>query len=126
MIRSSMIYSGVTLISRFAGFFRDLAISYRLGASATFAADAYNAAFAFPNLFRRIFAEGAFASAFVPAYAKSLEQDGEEVADILAADAMATLAAATCPFDAAPACTGALLAGVSDSTLASARSFDFV
>ena len=95
MIRSSMIYSGLTLVSRFMGFFRDLAISYRLGASATFAADAYNAAFAFPNLFRRIFAEGAFASAFIPAYAKSLEQDGEEVADILAADAMATLAAAT-------------------------------
>ncbi len=95
MIRSSMIYSGVTLLSRFMGFFRDLAISYRLGASATFAADAYNAAFAFPNLFRRIFAEGAFASAFIPAYAKSLEQDGEEVADTLAADAMATLAAAT-------------------------------
>lgn len=95
MIRSSMIYSGLTLISRFMGFFRDLAISYRLGASATFAADAYNAAFAFPNLFRRIFAEGAFASAFIPAYAKSLEKDGEEVADLLAADAMATLAAAT-------------------------------
>jgi putative peptidoglycan lipid II flippase len=95
MIRSSMIYSSLTLVSRFMGFFRDLAISYRLGASATFAADAYNAAFAFPNLFRRIFAEGAFASAFIPAYAKSLEQDGEEVADVLAADAMATLAAAT-------------------------------
>jgi len=95
MIRSSMIYSGLTLLSRFMGFFRDLAISYRLGASATFAADAYNAAFAFPNLFRRIFAEGAFASAFIPAYAKSLEKDGEEVADVLAADAMATLAAAT-------------------------------
>jgi putative peptidoglycan lipid II flippase len=95
MIRSSMIYSGLTLVSRFMGFFRDLALSYRLGASATFAADAYNAAFAFPNLFRRIFAEGAFSSAFIPAYAKSLEQDGEETADILAADAMATLAAAT-------------------------------
>jgi len=95
MIRSSMIYSGLTLVSRFMGFFRDLAISYRLGASATFAADAYNAAFAFPNLFRRIFAEGAFASAFIPAYAKSLEKDGEEIADVLAADAMATLAAAT-------------------------------
>jgi putative peptidoglycan lipid II flippase len=95
MIRSSMIYSGLTLVSRFMGFFRDLAISYRLGASATFAADAYNAAFAFPNLFRRIFAEGAFASAFIPAYAKALEKDGEEVADVLAADAMATLAAAT-------------------------------
>src|SRR5262249_22675560 len=65
------------------------------GASAPMAASAYNAAFACPNLFRRIFAEGAFASAFVPAYSRSLEQDGEETADVLAADAMATLAAAT-------------------------------
>ena len=95
MIRSSMIMSGFTLISRIMGFVRDLAITYFMGASATIAADAYNAAFAFPNLFRRIFAEGAFSSAFVPAYARSLEQDGEEVADVLAADAMATLAAAT-------------------------------
>ncbi|WP_367576001.1 murein biosynthesis integral membrane protein MurJ [Phenylobacterium montanum] len=95
MIRSSMIYSGLTLVSRVMGFARDLAITYRMGASATFAADAFNTAFAFPNLFRRIFAEGAFAAAFVPAYARSLERDGEEVADILAADAMATLAAAT-------------------------------
>src|SRR5580658_861299 len=95
MIRSSMIISGFTLISRVMGFIRDLAVTYFMGASATIAADAYNAAFAFPNLFRRIFAEGAFSSAFVPAYARSLEQDGEEVADVLAADAMATLAAAT-------------------------------
>jgi putative peptidoglycan lipid II flippase len=95
LIRSSMIYSGLTLISRFMGLARDLVISARLGASGTIEADAYNTAFAFPNLFRRIFAEGAFASAFVPAYSKSLERDGEEVADILAADAMATLAAAT-------------------------------
>ena len=95
MIRSSMIFSGLTLVSRVMGFVRDLAISYRMGASATFAADAFNAAFAFPNLFRRIFAEGAFAAAFVPAYSRALERDGEEKADILAADAMATLAAAT-------------------------------
>jgi putative peptidoglycan lipid II flippase len=95
MIRSSMLISSFTLISRILGFVRDLAVTYYMGASATIAADAYNAAFSFPNLFRRIFAEGAFASAFVPAYARSLEQDGEEVADVLAADAMATLAAAT-------------------------------
>jgi putative peptidoglycan lipid II flippase len=95
LLKSSMIYSGLTLISRFMGFARDLAVSYRMGASATPAADAYNAALAFPNLFRRFFAEGAFAAAFVPAYAKSLQTDGEEVADILAADAMASLAAAT-------------------------------
>ena len=95
MVRSSMIYSAFTLISRMMGFARDLAVTYYMGASATFAADAYNAAFSFPNLFRRIFAEGAFAAAFVPAYSKSLTQDGEEIADTLAADAMATLAAAT-------------------------------
>ena len=95
LIRSSMIYSGVTLLSRPLGFLRDLAIAYTMGASATFAADAFNTAFAFPNLFRRIFAEGAFAAAFVPAYSRALEQDGEEKADILAADAMALLAAMT-------------------------------
>jgi putative peptidoglycan lipid II flippase len=95
LIRSSMVYSGVTMLSRPLGFLRDLAVSYTMGASATFAADAFNTAFAFPNLFRRIFAEGAFAAAFVPAYSKALEQDGEEKADILAADAMALLAAMT-------------------------------
>jgi putative peptidoglycan lipid II flippase len=95
LIRSSMIYSGLTLVSRFMGLARDLVITSRFGASQTIEADAYNTAFSFPNLFRRIFAEGAFASAFVPAYSKSLERDGEETADILAADAMATLAAAT-------------------------------
>jgi len=95
MIRSSMVISAFTLISRMMGFVRDLALTYFMGASATIAADAYNAAFSFPNLFRRIFAEGAFASAFVPSYARALEQDGEIKADELAADAMATLAAAT-------------------------------
>ena len=95
VIRSSMVYSGLTLISRFMGFFRDLVVTAVMGASATIAADAYNPALASPTLFRRIFAEGAFAAAFVPAYSKSLEADGEEIADKLAADAMATLAAAT-------------------------------
>ena len=94
LIRSSLVYSGFTMVSRFAGFLRDLALGYTMGASATFVADAYNTAWAFPNLFRRIFGEGAFAAAFVPAYSRSLETDGEEVADVLAADAMATLAAA--------------------------------
>jgi putative peptidoglycan lipid II flippase len=95
LLKSSMIYSGLTLVSRFMGFVRDLAMSYRMGASATPAADAFATALAFPNLFRRFFAEGAFAAAFVPAYAKSLQDDGEEKADVMAADAMATLAAAT-------------------------------
>ncbi len=95
MMRSSAIYSGLTLVSRFLGAARDVVVTAVMGASSSAAADAWNTALQFPNLFRRIFAEGAFAAAFVPAYAKSLAKDGEEVADILAADAMATLAAAT-------------------------------
>jgi putative peptidoglycan lipid II flippase len=95
LIRSSMVFSGFTLVSRIMGFARDLAVSYTMGASANFAADAFNTAFQFPNLFRRIFAEGAFAAAFVPAYSKSLERDGERTADELAADAMAVLAVST-------------------------------
>ena len=95
MMRSSAIFSGLTLVSRFAGFARDFVISAALGASAGPAADAYNTALNFPNLFRRIFAEGAFAAAFVPAYAKTLETEGADVADKVATDALATVAAAT-------------------------------
>lgn len=95
MIRSSMIYSGLTLVSRLMGLLRDLVITARLGASATPAADVYNTMLSFPNLFRRIFAEGAFAAAFVPAYARTLKSEGEEAADRIASDALASLAAAT-------------------------------
>ncbi len=95
LIRSSMVNSSLTLVSRFMGFLRDLAISYRMGASATPAADAFYTALAFPNLFRRIFGEGAFAAAFQPAYVRALAQDGKEAADKLAEEAMAGLALIT-------------------------------
>ncbi|WP_372708324.1 murein biosynthesis integral membrane protein MurJ [Brevundimonas sp.] len=95
MMRSSAIFSGLTLISRFAGFARDLVISAALGASNGPAADAYNTALSFPNLFRRIFAEGAFAAAFVPAYARTLNTDGEAAADQVATDALAAVAVVT-------------------------------
>ncbi len=94
-IRSSIVYSALTLVSRFMGAARDLVISARVGASLTPAADALNTALAFPNLFRRIFAEGAFSSAFLPAYARDLTQKGEGEADRMAADALAFIAACT-------------------------------
>lgn len=95
LLRSSAIYSGLTLVSRFMGLARDLVITAKLGASQTIAADAYYTALAFPNLFRRMFAEGAFAAAFVPDYAKRLAADGKEAADRFASDALATMAAGT-------------------------------
>ena len=95
VMRSSAIFSGLTLVSRLAGFARDVVISAALGASSSPAADAYNTALSFPNLFRRIFAEGAFAAAFVPAYAKSLNTEGDARADRVATDALAAVAAVT-------------------------------
>lgn len=75
--------SALTLLSRVFGFVRDIMMATVLGAGP--AADAFFAAFRFPNLFRRLFAEGAFNIAFVPLFAKALEQQGEEAARDLAA-----------------------------------------
>ncbi|CAL4865993.1 Lipid II flippase MurJ [Asticcacaulis sp. MM231] len=95
LVKNSLINSFFTLISRFMGLARDLVISAVLGASGNIAADAYYTALSFPNLFRRIFAEGAFTAAFVPSYSAVLVQEGPEAADKLARDAMATLTFAT-------------------------------
>ena len=74
MLRSSAIFAALTLISRFLGLARDLVITAKLGAN--FAGDAYFTSQTFPNLFRRMFAEGAFAAAFVPEYSKRLAGKG--------------------------------------------------
>ena len=95
LLRSSAIFAALTLVSRFLGLVRDLVITAKLGASQTIAADAYYTALTFPNLFRRMFGEGAFAAAFVPDYTKRLEAEGQVAADRFAADALATMAAAT-------------------------------
>ena len=82
MFRSIFTVSGFTLVSRLLGFARDVLIAKYLGAGAT--ADVWVAAFRLPNLFRRIFGEGAFNTAFVPIYSGRLEEKGKEAADDLA------------------------------------------
>ena len=59
--KSAFTVSGFTMISRVLGFIRDILIANILGAGAI--ADAFFVAFRFPNLFRRLFAEGAFSAA---------------------------------------------------------------
>ena len=54
----------LTFLSRILGYFRDLLIARLLGAS--FISDAFFVSFKLPNLFRRLFAEGAMNSAFIP------------------------------------------------------------
>ena len=58
------VVASMTLMSRISGFVRDVVLSHFFGASGL--ADAFFVAFRIPNLFRRLFAEGAFAQAFVP------------------------------------------------------------
>jgi putative peptidoglycan lipid II flippase len=70
---------GLTMVSRVLGFARDMIGSRILGAS--HANDAFNVAFTLPNIFRRLFAEGAFASGFVPLFSRRLSSGGVENAE---------------------------------------------
>ena len=74
LLRAASTIGGLTLVSRMMGFVRDMLLSRLLGAG--LAADAFFLAFKLPNLFRRLFAEGAFSAAFVPMFAKDLDQPG--------------------------------------------------
>ena len=64
LARSGLIVSAMTLISRVLGLLRDIVIANLMGAGA--AADVFFFANKIPNFLRRLFAEGAFAQAFVP------------------------------------------------------------
>jgi putative peptidoglycan lipid II flippase len=93
LARNTAVIGGLTLVSRVLGFGRDLVLAAALGAGPV--ADAFFAALRFPNLFRRLFAEGAFAQAFVPVYAKTLAGEGEGAADRIASEALSVLLLAT-------------------------------
>ncbi len=81
LFKSASIVSGLTLVSRITGLMRELLIASTFGASAL--TDAFNVAFRIPNLFRRLFAEGAFSQAFVPVLAASRQQHGDEATHVL-------------------------------------------
>lgn len=92
LFRNTLSVGGLTLLSRVFGLVRDILIAALLGIGP--AADAFNAAFRFPNLFRRLFAEGAFNTAFVPMFSGALETQGEDGAKKLAGRIMSWLVAA--------------------------------
>ena len=92
MIRRIATVGGLTLVSRLTGFIRDVVMAAILGAGPL--ADAFFVAFRLPNHFRAIFAEGAFAAAFVPAYAHTLEKAGLPAAKLFADQVASVLIAA--------------------------------
>jgi len=71
LLRSIFTISFYISLSRILGFIRDILIAQYLGVSAF--SDAFFAAFRLPNFFRRVFAEGAFNSAFVPIFIEKIQ-----------------------------------------------------
>jgi len=76
LFKSAYTVSLWTLLSRITGLVRELLVAATFGASTM--TDAFNVAFRIPNLFRRLFAEGAFSQAFVPVLAATKAEQGDE------------------------------------------------
>ncbi len=89
LLKSTAIISSLTLLSRVLGLVRDIMMARFLGAGII--NDALITATKLPNLFRRMFAEGAFNSAFIPLYARRIEEEGDEKAAHFASEALAAL-----------------------------------
>src|SRR5271156_3062339 len=90
MLRGILTVGGWTLISRILGFARDMLIAALIGTGPI--ADAFFVALKLPNLFRRLFGEGAFNAAFVPAFSGMLATEGPHAAQRFAEEAMSVLA----------------------------------
>jgi putative peptidoglycan lipid II flippase len=89
LYRGFLTVGGLTALSRVFGFFRDVLLAAVMGTG--WVADAFFVSFRFPNLFRALFAEGAFNSAFVPLFSKRLRAEGEASAHSFAEEALAIL-----------------------------------
>lgn len=74
LVKSSAVVGSATMLSRVLGLLRDVVLANLIGANGN--ADAFFVAFKIPNFLRRLFAEGAFAQAFVPVLADTREKGG--------------------------------------------------
>ncbi len=90
LFRAFFTVGSYTLLSRITGFAREILTATYLGAGAV--SDAFFVAFQLPNLFRSLFAEGAFSAGFVPIFAQRLERDGQGEAKRFADESFAVLA----------------------------------
>lgn len=89
LFKSVATFGGFTLLSRLTGFLRDIVLANFLGAG--LASDAFFVSFKLPNLFRSLFAEGAFTSAFVPMFSQKLVSNGKKQAIFFASETISLL-----------------------------------
>ncbi len=89
LVRATASIGGLTLVSRVLGMVRDMLMARYVGAG--FASDAFLIAWRLPNLFRALFAEGAFSAVFVPMYNRRMTEAEQEAANtgLAAANAFA-------------------------------------
>jgi len=81
VLRSARVISSLTIVSRIAGMVRDMVFSDRFGTGSEMSAFAL--AFQIPNLFRRLFGEGALSAAAIPVLTESLHRDGQSEMDVV-------------------------------------------
>ena len=91
LFRAAATIGGYTMISRVLGFVRDQLIAAALGTGPV--SDAFFVATRLTNMFRSLFAEGAFSTAFVPIFSRKLEASGPDGARIFAEEALSLLLA---------------------------------
>lgn len=77
LLKSGLLLSLLTLVSRVLGLAREVVKSTLMGTSAT--ADAFTVAFMIPNLFRRLFAENAISVAFIPVFTQHYSMPSSEI-----------------------------------------------
>jgi putative peptidoglycan lipid II flippase len=97
LLKSTGVVSSMTLMSRLLGFVREILFAAQIGMGA--AMDVFFVAFRIPNLFRRMFAEGAFTQAFVPVFTETRAQRSPEelkrLVDVVAGTLAGVLAVVT-------------------------------
>ena len=91
LVKSALTVGGLTLVSRVLGFIRDQLVAFVIGTGPV--AEAFAVAQRFPNLFRALFAEGAFNAAFVPQFARRVEGEGPVQAHAFAVEVFSVLLA---------------------------------
>lgn len=96
LFRAIATVGGLTMLSRIAGFVRDLLIARYLGAGPV--ADAFFVSLRLPNFFRSLFAEGAFTAGFLPLFSRTEAKEGRAAAQVFAERALALLLVVTLAF----------------------------
>lgn len=89
-LRGAAIVAAMTVLSRILGLARDIAMAKLFGLSPVM--DAFTVAFRIPNLFRKLFGEGALATSFIPVFARELQHSDRSQAWRLASAVLGSLA----------------------------------